>query len=116
MSAPNQFAGGHLSAPRGRGAGGNPPNRFEHTTLERDAEWNLGDDPAPRTQFLRNLSQMVISYNDSPDNRSANQGVFVNRHGESSTRYGVHVFFKRYACKAAAKVPTLRHKHVGPKA
>jgi len=47
-------------------------------------------------------------------NRSANQGVFVNRRGESLTRYGVHILVKRYARKAAAKVPTLRHKRVGP--
>jgi DNA repair photolyase len=63
----NQLAGGQLSSPRGRGAGGNPPNRFEQITLERDEEWNPEDDPAPRTQFLRDLSQTVISYNDSPD-------------------------------------------------
>ena len=47
-------------------------------------------------------------------NRSANQGVFVNRRGESLTRYGVHILVKRYARKAAAKVPTLRNKRVGP--
>ncbi len=52
---------------RGRGAAGNPPNRFESITLERDADWNPEDDPAPRTRFLRDLSQTIISYNDSPD-------------------------------------------------
>jgi DNA repair photolyase len=67
VSAPDQFAGGRPASPRGRGAGGNPPNRFESISLERDAEWNPVDDPAPRTQFLRDLSQTVISYNDSPD-------------------------------------------------
>jgi DNA repair photolyase len=45
----------------------NPPNRFEHISLERDADWNPEDDPAPKTQFLRDLSQSVISYNTSPD-------------------------------------------------
>lgn len=61
---------GDVSAPkqlRGRGADGNPPNRFESITVERDSDWNPEDDPAPRTQFLRDLSQTVISYNDSPD-------------------------------------------------
>jgi DNA repair photolyase len=67
VSAPDQFAGANLSSPRGRGAAGNPSNRFEQISLERDAEWNPQDDPAPRTQFLRDLSQSIISYNDSPD-------------------------------------------------
>jgi integrase/recombinase XerD len=47
-------------------------------------------------------------------NRSAHQGVFLNRHGESLTRYGVHILVKRYARQAAAKMPTLRNKRVGP--
>jgi DNA repair photolyase len=51
----------------GRGAVGNPANRFEKIVLERDSEWNPEEDPAPRTQFLRDLSQSIISYNDSPD-------------------------------------------------
>jgi DNA repair photolyase len=67
VSAPDQSVGAKASAPRGRGAVGNPPNRFEQISLERDAEWNPADDPAPRTQFLRDLSQSIISYNDSPD-------------------------------------------------
>ena len=67
MSAPNQSAGANLPSPRGRGATGNPANRFVQIALERDADWNPEDDPAPRTQFLRDLSQSIISYNDSPD-------------------------------------------------
>ena len=55
------------SLPRGRGATSNPANRFEHLTLERDADWNPEEDPAPKTQFLRDLSQSVITYNKSPD-------------------------------------------------
>jgi DNA repair photolyase len=58
---------GNTSSPRGRGAAGNPPNRFERITLERDADWDPAEDPAPRTQFLRDLSQSIITYNDSPD-------------------------------------------------
>jgi DNA repair photolyase len=52
---------------RGRGAGINPPNRFEQITLERDADWNPEEDPSPRTQFLADHSKTIISYNDSPD-------------------------------------------------
>ncbi len=53
--------------PRGRGTGGNPPNRFEKIRLERDADWDPSEDPSPRTRFLRDLSKTIISYNDSPD-------------------------------------------------
>jgi DNA repair photolyase len=35
--------------------------------LERDADWDPSEDPSPKTQFLRDLSQTIISYNDSPD-------------------------------------------------
>jgi len=55
------------TSPPGRGAGGNPPNRFERIRLERGADWDPEEDPSPKTQFLRDLSQTVISYNDSPD-------------------------------------------------
>ncbi len=54
-------------SPPSRAAGSNPPNRFEHLTLERDADWDLEQDPLPRTQFFRDRSSSVISYNDSPD-------------------------------------------------
>ena len=52
---------------RGRGAGENPPNRFETLRLERDENWDPAEDASPRTQFLRDLSQSVITYNNSPD-------------------------------------------------
>lgn len=52
---------------RGRGAVSNPPNRFEGITLERDADYDPAQDPSPRTQFLRDHSRTIISYNDSPD-------------------------------------------------
>jgi DNA repair photolyase len=64
---PDQIVGANVSAPRGRGAGGNPPNRFEQISVQPDADWNPEEDPAPRTQFLRDLSQSIITYNDSPD-------------------------------------------------
>ncbi len=50
-----------------RGAGGNPPNRFEKLHLEPDADWNPEDDPHPKTQFFRDQTSTIISYNDSPD-------------------------------------------------
>ena len=52
---------------RGRGAVGNPANRFERIHLERDSEWNPEDDPAPTTLFFKDASQTVITFNDSPD-------------------------------------------------
>ncbi len=54
-------------APRGRGAADNPANRFESLHLERDADWDPASDPGPRTQFLRDATRSIISYNDSPD-------------------------------------------------
>lgn len=54
-------------SPRGRGAGTNPPNRFEKIRLERDEDWDPEEDPLPKTQFLRDLSQSIIAHNDSPD-------------------------------------------------
>ncbi len=58
---------GNPTTPRGRGASDNPPNRYEAIRLERDADWNPEEDPAPKTQFLRDLSQTIITYNNSPD-------------------------------------------------
>ena len=55
------------SSARSRGASSNPPNRFEPLTLERDVDWDPEQDPAPTTQFLRDHSQNIITYNDSPD-------------------------------------------------
>ncbi|MFM1770809.1 MAG: hypothetical protein RJA22_3338 [Verrucomicrobiota bacterium] len=55
------------SSPRGRGAAANPGNRFAALHLEREADWDPAEDPAPRTRFLRDASRTVISYNESPD-------------------------------------------------
>ena len=52
---------------RGRGAAGNPANRFEHVVRERDADYDPEADPAPRTQFLQDHTRRIIAYNDSPD-------------------------------------------------
>lgn len=51
---------------RGRGASGNPPNRFELLQYERDLEADP-DGPSPTTQFLRDASRTIIARNDSPD-------------------------------------------------
>jgi DNA repair photolyase len=53
--------------PRGRGALDNPPNRFERIAYQRDEDWNPEEDPSPKTQFLRDVSQTIITYNHSPD-------------------------------------------------
>lgn len=58
---------GKPSVPRGRGAASNPPNRFESITLERDADWEPEQDAGPQTRFYRDLTQSIITYNDSPD-------------------------------------------------
>ena len=54
-------------SPPARGAGSNPPNRFEHLTFERDADWDPEQDPLPRTVFLRDRTSKIITRNDSPD-------------------------------------------------
>ena len=51
---------------RGRGAGGNPRNRFLPIAVERDA-WTLAEDPAPGTTLLHDASRSVLATNDSPD-------------------------------------------------
>jgi DNA repair photolyase len=52
---------------RGRGAAGNPANRFEQIHLERDIDWDPSEDAAPTTHFYKDSSCTIISYNDSPD-------------------------------------------------
>ena len=51
---------------RGRGAAGNPANRFEKTSYQR-SEWDDPEDPSVRTNFLRDETRSIINYNDSPD-------------------------------------------------
>jgi DNA repair photolyase len=55
--------------PRARGAADNPPNRFEAQWIQldeplRDDDGNLIE---PRTIFLRDDSQSILTYNESPD-------------------------------------------------
>jgi DNA repair photolyase len=64
---PDCFVNTQPPSPRGRGAAANLPNRFEQLRLEPDADWDPAQDPAPSTRFYRDLSQTIISYNNSPD-------------------------------------------------
>ena len=57
----------HPPPQRGRGAPGNPPNRFEPLWYSRDPEWIDLEDPALETQFFKDTSRSIITYNDSPD-------------------------------------------------
>ena len=49
-----------------RGAGSNPRNRFERLAIELDDEF-ADQASNPQTQFLRDDTQSLISYSDSPD-------------------------------------------------
>jgi DNA repair photolyase len=54
---------------KGRGASHNPANRFERLHLELVTD-ELPDDevpPAPETEYFRDSSRTLITYNDSPD-------------------------------------------------
>jgi DNA repair photolyase len=50
----------------GRGAAGNPGNRFERTAYSV-SEWDEPEDPSRDTVFLRDTTRSIITYNDSPD-------------------------------------------------
>lgn len=50
-----------------RGTLAQPKNRFETTSREPDPEWTDDEEPSPATQFIPDLTQSVIAYNDSPD-------------------------------------------------
>ncbi|MCE9611464.1 MAG: PA0069 family radical SAM protein [Chthoniobacter sp.] len=57
-------------SPTGRGSDSNPHNRFQKLSVELEPEALVDDDGEPlrpRTQFLRDDSQSIISFNDSPD-------------------------------------------------
>src|SRR5262245_21917864 len=60
------------SSLRGRGASDNPPNRFERLVYVRDADARDpaglgGEEAAPQTILLKDVSRSLITYNDSPD-------------------------------------------------
>lgn len=51
---------------RGRGAAGNPGNRFDKTEYTV-SEWDEPEDPGRDTVFLKDNTRSIINYNDSPD-------------------------------------------------
>ncbi len=55
------------SAPHGRGAADNPPNRFIPLHYAPDPDCPPDDAPAPATQFYRDATRSIIASNDSPD-------------------------------------------------
>ena len=59
------------SLPSSRGAGFNPPNRFEPLHLDRDSTVDISPDddeqPADHTTYLIDRAATLITYNDSPD-------------------------------------------------
>src|SRR5437870_1933936 len=56
-----------MGAIRGRGAAGNPPNRFESLVYEPGPDYDPTEDPAPATRFYRDHARSIIARNDSPD-------------------------------------------------
>lgn len=46
--------------------------------------------------------------------RESNGHVFLNRCGQSLTRFGIHTLVERYVARAVAQVPSLRKKRVSP--
>jgi DNA repair photolyase len=52
---------------RGRGAAGNPKNRFESLVVVPDTGVRDADDPGPQTRFMRDATRTLIARNNSPD-------------------------------------------------
>jgi len=50
-----------------RGAGVNPPNRFEKIHIEPTLNGIRNKIPCPAQQFLKDKTSTIIAYNDSPD-------------------------------------------------
>jgi DNA repair photolyase len=51
----------------GRGAAGNPKNRFERIEVEPEPEGSDAEESGPETVYLRDASRSIIARNDSPD-------------------------------------------------
>src|SRR5512132_331077 len=56
-----------LASIQGRGPVGNPANRFEKISYEPDTESIDAGRPSPATEFFKENSRFLITYNDSPD-------------------------------------------------
>ncbi len=52
---------------RGRGAGENPPNRFEKLSYQPEPSDDETEASLPETQWLKDSSRSAINYNNSPD-------------------------------------------------
>ncbi len=52
---------------RGRGAGSNPPNRFEKLHLEPDLDGEPEQQAAPSLQVFKDKTSSILAHNDSPD-------------------------------------------------
>ena len=52
---------------RGRGTGSNPRNRFEPLFYDPDPDSEVPPDTAFATELLRDTSQSILAYNNSPD-------------------------------------------------
>jgi DNA repair photolyase len=52
---------------KGRGAAGNPANRFERLHYETVVDGARDETPAPATHFFKDITQSIIATNDSPD-------------------------------------------------
>jgi len=46
--------------------------------------------------------------------RGPEQHVFLNRHGQPITRFGIHTLVERHALSAAGQAPSLNTKRVSP--
>jgi DNA repair photolyase len=64
---PEIIAGPQARLWKGRGALSNPKGRFEKTSLEREIEFDPEDESSPKTEFLKDTTQTIITYNNSPD-------------------------------------------------
>ena len=51
----------------GRGAAGNPKNRFEKIEVEPEPRGSDAEEPGPETVYLRDALRSIIAQNDSPD-------------------------------------------------
>jgi DNA repair photolyase len=74
VSSKKRFAmSSHAPIPRGRGAGSQPANPYLHVLQEIDLEHVVDDEDylesleRPRTTYLVDTSQSIVSENDSPD-------------------------------------------------
>lgn len=58
---------GSACSVRGRGAAGNPKNRFEAVELVSELPDQADAISSPHTEFLTDTSRSIVAYNDSPD-------------------------------------------------